>query len=286
MVNAAQLTYNCGIGVYFYGAIGNDENGGKLKSLLKKTPVNIDQYFTINGESTPFTNVLSDPCCDNGRGERIFINNIGAAWKFDPSCLDSFFYKSDMVVFGGTALVPILHDNLETVLKKAKDNNSITIVNTVYDFRNEKKDPNGKWPLGKNCSAYPFIDLLIADHEEALRLSGTNNLKEAIEFFIQNNTGAFIITHGANPVTVYSSGKIFEEMMVSVMPVLETVKLELESNSNKAGDTTGCGDNFVGGVIASMAKQMQTHKNKFKRSMQLGCCIRRICLFLPWRYIL
>ena len=27
--------------------------------------------------------------------------------------------------------------------------------------------------------------------------------------------------------------------------------------SNKAGDTTGCGDNFVGGVIASIVTQLQ-----------------------------
>ena len=74
-------------------------------------------------------------------------------------------------MFGGTALVPQIHDNLTSILKKAKSRSSITIVNTVFDFRNEKSNPGKNWPMGDSDESYLYIDLLIADKEEALRLT-------------------------------------------------------------------------------------------------------------------
>jgi sugar/nucleoside kinase (ribokinase family) len=39
------------------------------------------------------------------------------------------------------------------------------------------------------------------------------------------------------------------------MPVSQRIKDELKSV--RTGDTTGCGDNFAGGIIASLAVQLQ-----------------------------
>lgn len=259
LINAAQLTWNINTKVNFYGARGNDIDGEHLSELLSKTPVNISKY-KISDKATPYTNVLSDPEYDKGHGERIFINNIGAAWEFRPDDLDDDFFNSDIVVFGATALVPHLHDNLTSLLKKAKERGSITVVNTVFDFRNEKLRPDLKWPLGESDETYNYIDLLITDHEEALRLSGMNSIKDAGDFFISNKTGAFAITHGINPVHIFSSGRFFKPQAVINIPVSEMVISELKERPELAGDTTGCGDNFAGGMIASLA--MQLHKSR------------------------
>jgi sugar/nucleoside kinase (ribokinase family) len=69
--------------------------------------------------------VLSDPDYDHGHGERIFINNIGAAWNLYPDDLDDAFFESNMVVFGGTALVPHIHQSLLELLKKAKGKKAV-----------------------------------------------------------------------------------------------------------------------------------------------------------------
>jgi sugar/nucleoside kinase (ribokinase family) len=66
----------------------------------------------LSGTVTPSTIVLSDPDFDHGHGERVFINSIGAAWSYLPDNLNDDFFASDVVVFGGTALVPAIHDNL------------------------------------------------------------------------------------------------------------------------------------------------------------------------------
>ena len=76
---------------------------------------------------TPSTVVLSDPSYENGHGERMFLNSIGAAWDYKPDELDDDFFNSDIVVFGGTALVPQIHDSMTSLLRKAKSKGCITI---------------------------------------------------------------------------------------------------------------------------------------------------------------
>jgi sugar/nucleoside kinase (ribokinase family) len=140
-------------------------------------------------------------------------------------------------------------------LRKAKDNHAITVVNTVYDFLNEKKNPLAPWPLGSSMETYKFIDLLITDMEEALRLSGQQTIDEALAFFKTTGVGAVVVTHGANPVHYYSKGMLFGYLEGS-KSVSVKIKETIVRNPEQAGDTTGCGDNFAGGVIASISTQL------------------------------
>ncbi|NJK98693.1 MAG: carbohydrate kinase family protein [Bacteroidales bacterium] len=261
LIHAAQLLHGTDAEVYFYGSKGNDNGGRFIDEKLKATPLNVGQYKT-GSLYTPFTDVLSDPDYDGGHGERIFINNIGAAWEFLPGDLDDKFFMSNMVVFGGTALVPNIHNALEELLERAKNNQAITVVNTVYDFLNEKNNPSQRWPVGKSINAYKKIDLLIADMEEAYRLSGTSNAGAAMEFFKSTGVGSVIITHGSKPVHFFARNDLFGDIPVSQLPVSARVIAELSGEVQRSGDTTGCGDNFVGGVIASLAVQL----------MEPDCC--------------
>ena len=258
LIHAAQMLQGFPAEVRFYGAKGVDEGALFIESKLLHTPLKIAKYKTSQ-KNTPFTDVLSDPGYDNGNGERIFINNIGAAWDLLPDDLDDAFFGSDMVVFGGTALTPRIHESLRQLLQKTKEHGAITVVNTVYDFLNEKSNPSKPWPLGDSVDTYRYIDLLIADMEETLRLSGQATIDDALSFFRSAGVGALIVTHGANPVHFFSQGKLFGTVETSSLPVSEKIKSELAQNPEKAGDTTGCGDNFVGGVISSVAKQIINH---------------------------
>jgi sugar/nucleoside kinase (ribokinase family) len=252
LINAAQLTGKEYCEVRFYGRGGNDEIGDYLLSALHKTPVILKDFKLINNQ-TPSTVVLSDPGFEGGHGERIFINSIAAAWEYGPENLDDAFFNSDIVVFGGTGLVPQIHDNLTTLLGKAKSRGCITIVNTVFDFRNEKANPLKKWPLGENDDSYGFIDLLITDQEEAFRLSGEHEPQKAINFFTDRKVSSLMITNGSRNIITWSDGRFFNGSGIKEMPVSE--KVINERKKNQVGDTTGCGDNFVGGVIASVVDQ-------------------------------
>jgi len=142
LIHASQLLNSQEYEVKFYGIAGRDAISEKIFEIGRKTPLNIDNYAKTNTKTTPFTHVLSDPDFDNGHGERTFINNIGAAWNYSPGHIGMSFFDSDIVCFGGTALVPHIHDNLTVLLARAKKNRCITLVNTVFDFRNERNSPD------------------------------------------------------------------------------------------------------------------------------------------------
>lgn len=254
LINVAQLIDKEHCEVRFYGRGGKDEIGQYLLSSLKKTPVVLKDYKLIDNR-TPSTVVLSDPLYDNGQGERMFLNSIGAARDYRPDELDDDFFNSDIVVFGGTALVPLIHDNMTSLLKKAKSKGCVTIVNTVFDFRNERADPSNKWPMGESDESYRYIDLLIADREEALRLSGEHDPQAAIRFFQDKKVSSLIITNGSKNISTYSDGRFFNTSGLKEMPVSRKVIDELKNA--QGGDTTGCGDNFGGGIIASVVTQLQ-----------------------------
>lgn len=267
LIHVAQVVDKKLCEVRFYGRGGNDDTGEYLLSCLKKTPVVLYDYKLLE-KQTPSTVVLSDPNYDYGHGERIFINSIGAASDYKPEDIKDDFFDSDIVVFGGTALVPAIHDQLASLLKRAKLQGCITIVNTVFDFRNEKSAPEKRWPLGETDDSYSFIDLLIADQEEALRLSGSNNPQEAIRFFLESGVSSLIITNGSENISAFSDGRFFSFHGLNEYPVSKKVTDSL--HDNQGGDTTGCGDNFVGGVIASIVSQLQA--NIKQPSLQEACC--------------
>jgi len=258
LINASQLAYKES-DVSFYGCRGDDEVGVGLLEKLSQTSLDLSHYRIEKNSETASTSVLSDPNYDNGHGERTFVNTIGASWHYIPDEVDENFYDSEICVFGGTALVPRIHQGLVSMLKKAKTKGCITVVNTVYDFINEKKNPDKHWPLGESDESYRFIDLLIVDHEEALRLSGGKDIPSAIAFFKEKGTGAVLVTNGAQNVWLWAESPLFGSIKEQTMPVSEAVGKALKAG--KEGDSTGCGDNFAGGIIGSIARQMYDEKS-------------------------
>lgn len=253
LIHAAQMLWSKEVLVSYYGFAGQDSISDQLFSFLSSTPLNIGHYRRTMGV-TPYTLVLSDPGYHDGKGERAFINHLGAAWNYSPELIDPTFFEAGITVFGGTALVPNIHDKLHDLLLAAKKNGAITLVNTVYDFRNEKEKPGKPWPLGQSEKSFPLIDLLIADHVEALKITGERSIDTAAAKLIKYGAGTFVITDGANPVTLYSDGRLFKALPATKLAASEAVIKD--TYAKKDGDTTGCGDNFVGGVIASLAEQL------------------------------
>jgi sugar/nucleoside kinase (ribokinase family) len=258
LIHTSQLLPKEHFEVSFYGCTGADETSTLILEKVAKTPLNCKNYIALGVKNTAFTHVLSDPNFDGGHGERTFINNIGASWDYQPQMLPQSFFEADLVCFGGTALVPQIHDNLTMLLKKAKTSNAITIVNTVFDFRNENENPNEKWRLVDSDENYRFIDVLLMDCEEALKISGTSTIHEAAVYFELSGVSSFIITSGSQNLLAYSNGTLFKPMDISIFQVSSEIVRQLRMNPSAKGDTTGCGDNFTGGIIASVAIQINS----------------------------
>ena len=253
---AAQLFADADVN--YFGATGTDEKSFLIKELLARIPF-LQTHFEQKEGGTPYTIVLSDPEYDKGKGERMFINNIGAAAHFSNQHLTSDFWKSDLLVFGGTALVPQLHTDLTALLQEAKNRHCFTVVTTVFDFISEKQHPHKPWPLGDTAKSLPLIDLLIMDFEEAKRISGGQTEAEMVGFFKTQGCKAFVFTRGSEPTYVCANSSRFEPVD-RFFPICPWVADDFRSNPALRGDTTGCGDNFAGAVIASIAHQLQSGK--------------------------
>lgn len=269
LIGAAQLTHTIS-DIRYYGCCGDDEVGTQLLELLRKTPVDISHFRPEVGSETPSTSVLSDASYDNGHGERTFVNTIGAAWKFLPEEIDDDFFRSDICMFGATALVPTIHHSLDTLLPKAKQQGAFTLVTTVYDTINERRQVE-RWPLGDSDDSYQYTDLLVTDREEALRLSGTTRIDDALRFFHDKGVGAAVVTNGAEDVKYYAQSPIFVQTTeYGSMPISAAVGEELRQG--RKGDTTGCGDNFAGGMLASLVMQLHkgTHPLDLEEAIKWG----------------
>ena len=80
-----------------------------------------------------------------------------------------------------------------------------------------------------------------------------------MDAFRERGLSAAIVTHGPQPVTFYAAAdSLFAPCDVSTLPVSRAVAENKKAFS--AGDTTGCGDNFAGGVLAAIACQMSSSK--------------------------
>ena len=119
--------------------------------------------------------------------------------------------------------------------------------------------------MGDGTDSYQYIDLLIVDWEEAVRLSGKNELDDFSRFFRDAGVSSFVVTHGAKDFYVWSDGRLFEKMPLTAYPVSALVDEDLAANPSLRGDTTGCGDNFAGGFVSSLVRQyaQDTEKGSF-----------------------
>ena len=273
LVHAAQMLASCPVSVRFYGMRGDDQVGADLAGIIGRTAVDTTHYHIREGGVSPSTVVLSDESYDGGHGERTFINTIGVAGEFTEEDVDSSFYASEIQFFGGTALVPSIHDSLSSLLRQGKSQGALTVVSTVFDYRNEEKDPLSRWPLGDGDDSYRYTDLLVMDREEALRLSGCSDVDQAMDFFIGTQVPAVVITNGKRNVHMYSDGKVFTPRARMVFPVSDEVDRLIAAGHAKDGDTTGCGDNFCGGVLASVASRMsQNLVPDLREAVAQGVC--------------
>jgi len=251
LIHAAQMLEGTGAEFRYFGMVGEDWNGRLIRKLLKEAPVDLSNYKSGPGH-TPATDVLSDPDYNKGHGERTFINQIGLA--ADPALaeFDDDFFQGDLVFFGGTALVPPQHDNLTELTTRARNAGAFVVVTTVFDFRNEKALGGKPWPL---VDDYTKVDLLVVDQEEALKISGVPTAEEALEWFLLQSAGAVIVTRGNKPVLFQVQSDRYQPVAIKELPVCHQIDIDLKTQT-RLHDTTGCGDNFVGGVLASLASQI------------------------------
>jgi len=107
------------------------------------------------------------------------------------------------------------------------------------------------------------VDILLINDEEAVLLSGNNNLSGAAQNILGMGPDILIIKKGPNGAVIY--GEEFE-FFIPAFPVEEVF------------DPTGAGDSFAGGLMAYLAMVGSNEKEELKRAMAAGTILASFCV--------
>jgi sugar/nucleoside kinase (ribokinase family) len=253
-IAAAQLLSGEGIEVRLYGNLSDDRDGALVRRLLARTPVSTAHMGTRPGRF-PRTVILNDRDAQ-GHGERSFICETGTsdALAMAPEELDHEFFESEVTLFSAMWWEPRLHADLTHLLQECKRAGSVTVVSTAFD---PARGPvRSRWALGDSDEAYRHVDVLVMDRAEALLHSGEAELGRALDFYRRAGVGACVVTQGVEPVHCWSRGTTFRPTD-GQLPIPAGILRDKAAGALPTGDSVGCGDNFAGAVVASIALQLR-----------------------------
>jgi sugar/nucleoside kinase (ribokinase family) len=258
---ASQLLRPSKVPVTYYGLSGDDSASSRLRWLLAQTPLDLTCYRQRPGR-TPVTWVFNDPRAQGGHGDRFFIHLPGTVSP-DPEILGESFFQATVNLYAGTALTPALHRALPDLLAKGRRRGAFNVVGGGWDPAAERE--GRPWTLG-GPEAWTVVDLLVANEEEIQRYAagvgfraapGTDakrGLESAVDALIEAGLASAVATCGPEPAYYRSIGGIFGECRgyVHAHPALAG---RIADRASHGGDTTGAGDNFLGGLLASIFRQ-------------------------------
>ncbi len=253
---AAQFLRPSRTPVTYYGVSGDDALAARIRARLAHTPLDTGCFRRRTGRTTS-AHVFSDPQADGGRGDRFFIHCPGDDFPCEDAFQGETFFQAAFNLYAGTAETPSLHRALPSLLQKGRRRGALNVVGAVFDFAAESAAPGSPWPMGEG-EAYPFIDLLVADAEEIHGLSGlprSAGVPAAVDALMARGLVSAAVTQGADPVYYRSIGGIFGECR-GYAPVNPALAGMINDRHGNPGDTSGAGDNFLGGLVADLVLQL------------------------------
>lgn len=232
--NVAAAIAALGGSVELAAKVGTDPFGKHLVDVMKSFGVSTkwmlqdENYFT----TFAFVSLMEN-------GERDFYFNRGADGQLTKEEIDKINLDEFSIVHFGSAtgfLPGPLQAAYLALLQKA------LLKNIFISF-----DPNYRHLLFKNTTL-AFIDqtwnflghchFYKMSDEEALLITGTETLNDAVDIFLKRNKAVFAITLGKDGTLLGMNNKTTIIPSIKVNPV----------------DTTGAGDAFVGAVLYQLNK--------------------------------
>lgn len=211
---------------------GNDENGKRIKILLKKEKVKF-LGKTVHGELTGYSAIL-----DSKGGDRTILTYKGA--NDEVSLSDISRFKAKWLYFSS-----LLGKSFETqkrlAIKLKEKGTKLAFNPSSYQIKNMNLSPLLK-----------LTDILILNKEEAEMLLKKNNSKEKdlLKGLHKLTKGIVIITDKDELITCYDGNK----------------KYSLVPHKNiKVVERTGAGDAFASGFVAA-----QIVNKPIQESLELG----------------
>lgn len=219
--------------------IGRDKYGRLIKETLEREGVDGKWLCEREDSSTSVSTVIISE-----GGKRNFIFFPGATSEFtyedvNLKCLNEI----KVLDIGSYFALPSFEGmKMQKLLSYAKELGIITVMDVTNNP--QKKD------LEKLESVLPYIDYFIPSFAEATALTGTNDIEESISVFRKLGARTVIVKLGEEGAVGNEGENCIYVPATPDFPV----------------DTTGAGDCFVAGIIASILKGFS-----MKEAMVFAC---------------
>ena len=212
------------------GKIGDDMFGEFLRSRLDRAGVDTRGLATDPETQSSVSVVLLD-----GSGERSFLHCVGTNGTFGLSDVDfDVIADCDLVFVTGSFLMDRF-DGTETrdFLKRCKEMGKTTLLDVCWDAK-------GRWGELLDMSM-PYIDYLMPSIDEAVCIAGRKEPDDIADVFMQKGAKNVVIKMGKTGAYLRLAGEEHGRIYPAV-------------GKMKAVDTTGAGDSFCSGFLASYAR--------------------------------
>ena len=215
--NQAASIHFLGGDVTFYGAIGKDENGKRVKTFLDT--IGVRNNLKLSSEDTGVASIIVDA---NGlRSSEVIVP--GANMDVTPEDIDKIdFSQYDYLLMQ-------LENPIDTVvyaMKKARDNGLVVCLNPA---------PYRKLPL----EAYPLIDFFIPNEKELNEFTKEceGDMEQKIIYLLNAGVKRVVVTLGER-------GSYFADSEQSFL---------MPSFKVKTVDKSGAGDCYCGSFVTALS---------------------------------
>ena len=213
------------------GAVGDDEKADWVLLTLAKHGIDTSAMQCLKGVPTSATILNVRP-----NGDRPALHVRGASDHFDvaPAMYDQVF-DAPIIHLGGTGLLKKFDGPASvTLLKEAKKRGRTVTFDLIAASAKT---------IGIVGPLLPFIDYFMPSIEEAKDMSGQLTAADCAKFFLEKGAACCVFTLGGE-------GAYYAHR--------DGTRLRAPAYDIKIVDTTGCGDAFDAGFIASLHHKMDT----------------------------
>lgn len=209
--------------------VGNDDLGVYLKDKTQSFGVDTKNLKQIDTPTSASAVLIANS------GARSFVSFKGACHSLSEQDLPKeILSEFDLLYLGSAFDLPQLDgEGMTKVFKRAKECGLTTVLDTTAE------------PSAKDCFQFAntlkYTDIFMPSEREARLLTDCEDMRKAADIFHQMGAKVVIIKLGSKGCLLSQSEK----------------KREFSAYNAKVVDTTGAGDAFVSGFIASYARAMK-----------------------------
>lgn len=205
------------------GAIGTDAVGDQLLSLLQRDGVDTEHLVRREDHQTSASVLPIRP-----DGSRPAFHVIGANGAYGPDDVPlDVIAAADHLHLGGPEFMG--GDAAAKILAHARDNGVTTSLDSLA--------PGDPGMFEWIAAAFPYVDHLLVNDEQALGWTGATDLEAACRALVEAGAGCVAVTAGARGAVVVTADGATRVPAYDIEVV----------------DTTGCGDAFSAGYIRGLA---------------------------------